>query len=80
MNKNAKIICSCVCVFFKILFIYSSETQKERQRNRQREKQAPCRDPDVGLDPGPQDHNLTQPLSYPGAPRSSIFMPSLTSF
>ena len=24
----------------------------ERQRHRQREKQAPCREPDVGLDPG----------------------------
>ena len=23
-----------------------------RQRHRQREKQAPCREPDVGLDPG----------------------------
>ena len=28
------------------------DTEKERQRYRQREKQAPCRDPDVGLDPG----------------------------
>ena len=25
---------------------------RERQRHRQREKQAPCREPDVGLDPG----------------------------
>ena len=40
-----------VVVFFKILFIYSWETQRERQRHRQREKQAPHRDPDVGLDP-----------------------------
>ena len=24
---------------------------RERQRHRQREKQAPCREPDVGLDP-----------------------------
>ena len=37
--------------FFKILFIYSWETQRERQRHRQREKQAPLREPDVGLDP-----------------------------
>ena len=39
--------------FFKILFIYSWETdrERERQRHRQREKQAPCREPDVGLDP-----------------------------
>ena len=27
------------------------ERQRERQRQRQREKQAPCREPDVGLDP-----------------------------
>ena len=26
--------------------------QRERQRHRQREKWAPCREPDVGLDPG----------------------------
>ena len=29
------------------------------QRHRQREKQAPCREPDVGLDPG-------SPVSHPG--------------
>ena len=28
------------------------ETHTQRQRHRQREKQAPCREPDVGLDPG----------------------------
>ena len=27
------------------------DTNRERQRHRQREKQAPCREPDVGLDP-----------------------------
>ena len=26
---------------------------RERQRHREREKQAPCREPDVGLDPRP---------------------------
>ena len=30
------------------------DTQRERQRHRQREKQAPCREPNVGLDPGTQ--------------------------
>ena len=25
------------------------DTERERQRHRQREKQAPCREPDVGL-------------------------------
>ena len=28
------------------------ERERERQRHRQREKQVPCRDSDVGLDPG----------------------------
>ena len=28
------------------------ERERERQRHRQREKQAPCREPDVGHDPG----------------------------
>ena len=28
------------------------ERERERQRHRQREKQAPCREPDVGFDPG----------------------------
>ena len=28
-----------------------TDTEKERQRHKQREKQAPCREPDVGLDP-----------------------------
>ena len=41
--------------FFKILFIH----ERERQRHRQREKQAPCSEPDVGLDPG-------SPGSHPG--------------
>ena len=47
--------------FFKILFIYSLETQRERerQRHRQREKQAPCREPDAGRDP-------RSPGSHPG--------------
>ena len=35
------------------------DTHRERQRHRQREKQAPCREPDVGLDPG-------TPGSHPG--------------
>ena len=29
-----------------------TEREGEGQRHRQREKQAPCREPDVGLDPG----------------------------
>ena len=34
------------------------DTHRERQRHRQREKQAPCREPDVGLDPGTLGHAL----------------------
>ena len=28
------------------------ERESKRQRHRQREKQAPCREPNMGLDPG----------------------------
>ena len=38
------------------------DTEHEREReaeNRQREKQAPCKEPDMGLDPG-------SPGSHPG--------------
>ena len=36
----------------KILFILrDTEREREGQRHRQREKQAPCREPDMGLDP-----------------------------
>ena len=45
------------------------ERERERQRHRQREKQAPCRDPDVGLNPrSPGTHPGpkagTKPLSH----------------
>ena len=36
--------------FFKI-YLFMRDTHTERQRHRQREKQAPCREPDMGLDP-----------------------------
>ena len=47
----------------------------ERQRHRQREKQAPCREPDVGLDPGTQGSHPelkadAQLLSHPGVPET----------
>ena len=32
--------------------IHREERERERQRHRQREKQAPCREPNVGLDSG----------------------------
>ena len=46
--------------FFKDLFIHDRqrERERERQRHRRREKQAPCREPDAGLDPGtPGSHS-----------------------
>ena len=55
------------------------DTERERQRGRdkQREKQAPCREPDVGLDlrtpgshPGPKAG--TKLLSHPGIPQLGI--------
>ena len=47
------------------------DTQRKRQRHRQREKQAPCREPDVRLDPRtlgscPEPKADAQPLSHPG--------------
>ena len=55
------------------------DRERERQRHRQREKQAPCRKPDVALDPGspgshPGPKADTQPLSHPGIPRPRIYM------
>ena len=56
----------------KILFIH--ERHRKRQRHRQREKQAPCWEPDVGLDPRtpgsrPGPKGGTQLLSHPGVPK-----------
>ena len=50
-----------------------TEREKERQRYRQREKQAPCKEPDAGLDPGsprscPGLKAGAKPLSHPGIP------------
>ena len=47
---------------------------RERQRHRQREKQAPCREPDVGFDPGtpglcPGPKAGAKLLSNPGIPK-----------
>ena len=62
------------------MFIHERHTHRERERERgrdrqrQREKQAPCRKPDVGLDPGtlgsfPGPKVDAQPLSHLGIPR-----------
>ena len=50
---------------------------RERQRHRWREKQAPCREPDVRLDPRTPGSQLqpkayTQPLSHPGSPKDAL--------
>ena len=60
-------------IFFKdFIYLSTRDTERERQRHRQRDEQAPCRDPDVGLNlrtPGsrPERKADTQPLSHPGA-------------
>ena len=36
------------------------ERERERQRHRQREKQAPCGEPDAGLDPRTPGHDLSR--------------------
>ena len=53
--------------FFKLFFfkdfiypfVRERHTHRERQRHRQKEKQAPCKEPDAGLDP-------RSPGSHPG--------------
>ena len=70
--------------FFKIyLFIYlftiDVERERERHRHRRREKQAPCREPNVGLDPGtpgsrPGPKAGAKPLSHPGIPCTFILI------
>ena len=47
-------------LFFLRFYLFIG-TEREGQRHRQREKQAPCREPDVGLDPGsPRSHPRLQ--------------------
>ena len=63
-----------VLLFLKKDFIYLSmrDTQREAETQAE-EKQAPCREPDAGLDPRtlgslPEPKADAQPLSPPGAP------------
>ena len=54
------------------------DTERGGQGHRQREKQAPCRKPDVGLDPStpgssPGPEAGPQLLSHPGIPGDSLF-------
>ena len=53
------------------------ERERERQRHRQREKQAPCREPNMGLDPRipgshPGQKAGTKLPSHPGIPNFNI--------
>ena len=55
------------------------DTHREKQRQRQREKQAPCREPNAGLDPrSPGSHPGpkagAKPLSHPGIPRGALLI------
>ena len=50
------------------------DSERGGQRHRRREKQAPCPEPDVGLDPGipgscPGPKAGAKPLSHPEIPR-----------
>ena len=52
--------------------------EREKQRHRQREKQAPCWEPELGLDPGtlgsrPGSKAGAKPLSHPGIPNEGDF-------
>ena len=65
------------CGFFLRFYLLIPERQRERerQRHRQREKQAPCWEPDVGLDSRlsritPRAEGSAKPLSPPGCPQS----------
>ena len=68
-------------IFFKILFIYSRETQREREREAEtqaeREAGSLHREPDVGFDPGspgsrPGPKAGAKPLRHPGIPASAF--------
>ena len=69
-------------IFFKdFIYLFMKDTEGERQRHRQR---APCRNPDVGLDPGtpgsrPEPKADAKPLGHPGVPLSSFLMWVLTA-
>ena len=52
---------------------------RDTERQRQGRKQAPCGEPDAGLDPGtpgsqPEPKADAQPLSHPGVPTHFIYM------
>ena len=55
-----------------------TEREKEKREASQREQQAPCRESDMGLNPGspgvrPWAEGSTKPLSHQGCPRNRTF-------
>ena len=59
--------------FLKRFYLFIHERHRERGRDTGREKQAPCREPDAGLDLGipgsrPEPKADAQPLSHPRVP------------
>ena len=70
---HLKIVDSYIFLIFNFLkILYIHERHRERQKHRQREKQAPCREPDEGLNPRtlgsrPKPKADAQPLNHPGA-------------
>ena len=57
-----------------------TERERGRDTSRGREKQAPCREPDVGLDPRspgscPGQKAGAKPLSHPGIPTFIVSIP-----
>ena len=65
------------------LFIY--ERERERQRHRRKEKQAPCQEPNVGLDPRtpgsrPGPKAGAKPLSHQGSPLFRLWTEDKNTF
>ena len=65
--------------FFQRFYIFIHERQRERQRQ---EKQAPCKEPDMGLDPRspgsrPEAKADAQPLSHSSIPEAKFMMSSM---
>ena len=66
-------------LFFLKIYLFMIDIERERERGRGREKQAPCREPDVGLDPRIPGscHGLkagTKPLSHPGITSAQVLI------
>ena len=65
-------------IFFFFLRFYLFIHDRHREKERQRQKQAPCREPDAGLDPGTP--KAGKPLSHPEIPSESFFIPCILKF